>query len=72
MRRVSREYTPRVTPIRKARRTRYLSTRAAAEAVGVSPETWRRIEQGTQRPSHPGRIAEYLGIPLEDVMDGRR
>lgn len=55
-------YVPRVTPMRRARRLKRWTIPEAAAACGTSPETYRRWEQGLQRPKSPRTVERVLGM----------
>lgn len=48
-----------------------LSQSAAAEQLGVHPNTLAHWESGFRRPTHTKykAVAEYLGEPLNDLME---
>lgn len=64
--------TPRPN-LRAERLNRGLSTRAAAEEIGVSQAIILRAEEGLGvRPSHAKRIADFYGVLVTDIWPVER
>lgn len=59
--------TPKVTPLRRARRLRRISMKQMAADLGVTPETVRRWERRLTLPLYPEAVAAYLGISVDEV-----
>lgn len=65
-----RPASPMGRAIRAARIARQMTQRAAADAAGIHPVAWGRIERGedTPRADTVARIARALGVPVGSLF----